>query len=81
MFSPGPTSNNVEITKPTHLPIILLHKKFFLVQPSSRELRAGRVAPSEAERLALVRNSFERSFWSLIWHCYKKDFKPLLQTD
>lgn len=38
MFSPGGAAqNHVEITRDTHLPIMLLHKKFFLILPSQRE--------------------------------------------
>ena len=25
--------------------------------------------------------AFAQSFWSLIWYCYRKEFRPLLQND
>ena len=63
----------VEISRPEHLPISLLHTCFNVAQSSA--------ARSINDRLKEVRNRFERAFYSLIYFSYRQDFAPLLQRD
>ena len=64
----------VEISKASHLPITLLHHKFYLpTYQTSRNI--------ENLNIQQIREAFESRFWNLIWFCYKKNFKALLIDD
>jgi len=59
-------TDSIEITRESHLPMSLFHYKFKKVRQ---------------EDFTKVKKEFQETFWSIIWCCYRKDFKPLLQHD
>lgn len=57
----------IEITKEAHLPLSLFHYKFNKTK--------------QVNEINTHRKEFQERFWSIIWCCYRKNFKPLLSSD
>ena len=81
MFKMFSSDKVVEISKESHLPIILLHKKFSLPASSAAMTTTQWLLSSSDSRIKPVRDTFQKAFWTLLYFCYTQNFKPLLQTD
>jgi len=51
---------------------VLLDKTFHIDNASKHSIDT---------QIAQIAYSFEQKFWALLWFCYRREFRPLLQSD